>query len=104
MVYLEPEKKKILAVGSAPVEGSAYVTVDIFNEQESVADAFSILESMFRFGMRSVATGFISRPPSLTISIAPDIRADLKGFAAGIFRAAATQAGAVKVEIHEDGA
>ncbi len=102
VVYLAPDTKKILAVGSAPTGGKAYLTVDIFREQEPVVDAFSILESMFRFGVRSLVSGFISPPPSLRIAIAADIRAELKGFASSVFRAAATGAGARKVEIHEE--
>lgn len=102
VVYLTPDSKKILAVGSAPVGDIQYVTVDIFRDQHSTVDAFSVLESMFRFGLRSVSPGFLRRPPSVTIAIASDIRTELKGFAPSIFRAAATQAGATKVEIDKE--
>jgi hypothetical protein len=102
LVHLAPTEKKILAVGSAPTDGSTYITVDVFGDRKPAVDALSILESMLRFGMRSLATGFLRRPPSLRILIADDICGDLRGFAPSLFRTAAIYAGALKVEIDEE--
>jgi hypothetical protein len=94
IVFLAPEKK-ILAIGDAPDGVPASQGVDIFEDPN--ADAVALLESMFRYGMRSVLGGFTLRSVELKITIEPDIRADLKGFTTPIFHYAATQAGAVKV-------
>ena len=101
VVYLSPDKK-ISGVGTPPTAGVDCLMIDIFNQPAPAADALSILESMMRFGVRSVSPGFISRPPTVRIAIGDDIRAELKGFAPALFRTAATQAGAVKVEIQEE--
>jgi hypothetical protein len=94
IVFLAPEKN-ILAIGDAPEGIPASEGIHIFEDPS--ADAVALLESLLRYGMRSVLGGFTLRSVALKITIEPDIRADLKGFATSIFQYAATQAGAVKV-------
>jgi hypothetical protein len=98
-VHLAENGKKILAVGPAPQNGSAFVTVNIFEDPQPAVDALIVLESMLRFGMRSLASGFLKAPPSLRVVIANDIWADLRGFTPALFRAAALGGGALKVAI-----
>jgi hypothetical protein len=101
VVFLHPKEKKVLAIGSAPMDGSAFVTVDVFQDRSPAVDASLVLESKLRFGMRSLATGFLKMPPLLRICVAEDISADLRGFAPAIFRTAAIGAGGVVVEFEK---
>lgn len=87
--------KKILAIGDAPAGMAPREGIDIFEDPS--ADALVLLECLLRYGMRQILGGFTLRSVALKITIEPDIRADLRGFAPAIFQFAATQAGAVKV-------
>ncbi len=99
IVFFAPGKR-ILAIGDAPDGVPDGGGINIFEDPS--ADALALLESLLRYGMRSVLGGFTLRSVALKITIAPDIRADLKGFASSIFRFAATQAGAEKVIVWEE--
>jgi hypothetical protein len=90
VVYLSSEKR-VLAVGIPPVEGVVDREAFPFKDEEGV-DSFNVLEAIFRYGLRQVLGRFYLLPPSIRVTIGPDIRQDLKGFAASIFYFAARNA------------
>lgn len=97
VVYLSSERR-VLSVGSAPIDGGAAIEARVF-EDEGFEDSFSVLEVMMRYGSRAVIGGFSIGTITFRISIGPDIRKDLMGFTNGLFTQAATHAGAGKVVI-----
>jgi hypothetical protein len=96
-VYLSPDLKKIIAVGSAPA--SDHVAIEVLADPSPPTSATGLIEALLRYGLRSVSTGFFQLPPKVTLQIGADLTAELKGFAPDIFRAAALHAGAREVQV-----
>ncbi len=96
VVYLT-EDRRVLSVGEAPTERTPALVARIF--EDDFDDAFAVLEAIFRYGTQLVSPGFSLLRLHYRISIASDIRHDLKGFASPLFQQAAIHAGASKVEV-----
>jgi hypothetical protein len=90
VVFLSSDKK-VLAVGIPPVEGVVDREVFPFRD-EGGEDSFNVLEAIFRYGLHQVLGRFYLLPPSIRVTIGPDIRQNLKGFAPSIFYFAARNA------------
>jgi hypothetical protein len=97
VVFLSSDKR-VMAIGEPPSEGVVDREARIFEDKE-IDDSLALLEAIMRFGVRKVLGGGFVGPPTIKVSIGPDIRTDLKGFASSIFHHAAMGAGARKVII-----
>ncbi|MFT3870993.1 MAG: hypothetical protein QM715_21270 [Nibricoccus sp.] len=98
VVYLSREMK-VLAVGDAPMQGDVNEVARIFEDVSRGENSFDILEAMMRFGVREMTGSLCLGPIKMRISIDPDLRAFLRGFAPALFYFAAQHAGATKIVI-----
>jgi hypothetical protein len=95
VVYLSPERK-FLGVGTPPHQNGAAQEVRLFESNEGDIN-FAALEATLRFVIPRVTGKWAIWPPTIRISIASDLKRELKGFAPAIFYFAARNAGAAKI-------
>ena len=98
VIYLSSERV-VLAIGEPPTQGAVAQEARLFADRK-LEDAFALLETLLRHGLREViGGGFFFGALTFRISLAADLREDLAGFAPVVFHYAATNAGAKKVVI-----
>ena len=81
------------------MQGEVDTEAHIFEGPKGDADAFAILEAMMRFGVREVGGRWRLGPLAIKITIDPELRTYLNGFAPALFYFAAQHAGATKITI-----